>query len=95
LREGERPAPEHAHDRIRQAMIEEARPGLRIGYRLKHQRFAYRCAEPSRDIERVLFVLANMVESLSHAAAIRRPPRLSLAAAKEVAVRAVLAYLRL
>ena len=48
----------------------------------------------SRDIERVLFVLANMVESLSHAAAIRRPPRLSLAAAKEEAVRAVLAYLR-
>ena len=47
-----------------------------------------------RDIERVLFVLTHMVESLSHAAAIRRPPRLSLVAAKEEAVRAVLAYLR-
>ncbi len=47
-----------------------------------------------RDVERVLFVLPPMVEALSHAAAVRRPPRLTLAAAKEEAVRAVLAYLR-
>ena len=42
----------------------------------------------------MLFVLPHMVEALAHGAAQRRPPRLSLAAAKEEAVRAVLAYLR-
>jgi AcrR family transcriptional regulator len=47
-----------------------------------------------RDLDRVLFVLPHMVEALSHGAALRRPPRLSLAAAKEESVRAVLAYLR-
>jgi hypothetical protein len=46
------------------------------------------------DVECVLFVLPPMVEALSHAAPLRRPPRLTLAAAKEEAVRAVLAYLR-
>lgn len=47
------------------------------------------------DLDRILFVVPLMVEALSHGAALRRPPRLSLAAAKEEAVRAVLAYLRL
>jgi AcrR family transcriptional regulator len=47
-----------------------------------------------RDLEKTLFVLPHMVEALSHGAALRRPPRLSLAAAKEEAVRAVLTYLR-
>jgi AcrR family transcriptional regulator len=47
-----------------------------------------------RDVERVLFTLPPMVEALSHAAALRRPPKLSLGAATEEAVRAVLAYLR-
>ena len=46
-----------------------------------------------RDIDKVVFVVTNMVESLSHAALFRRPPRLSLAAAKAEIVRAVLAYL--
>jgi AcrR family transcriptional regulator len=46
-----------------------------------------------RDLDRMLFVLPHMVEALSHGAALRRPPRLSLAAAREEAVRAVLAYL--
>src|SRR5262245_1365993 len=44
------------------------------------------------DIERVLFVVTHMVDALSHGAALRRPQRLSLAAAKEEAVRAILAY---
>jgi AcrR family transcriptional regulator len=47
-----------------------------------------------RDLDRILFVLPHMVEALSHGAAYRRPPQLSLAAAKEEAVRAVLAYLQ-
>jgi AcrR family transcriptional regulator len=47
-----------------------------------------------RDLERVLFVVSHMIDALAHAAALHRPPRLSLAAAKEEAVRAVLAYLR-
>jgi len=46
-----------------------------------------------RDLETVVFVVTHMVEALSHGAVLRRPARLSLAAAKEEAVRAVLAYL--
>ena len=46
-----------------------------------------------RDLDMIVFIVTNMVEALSHAAVLRRPPRLSLAAAKEEAVRAVLAYL--
>jgi AcrR family transcriptional regulator len=46
------------------------------------------------DMDRILFVVPLMVEALAHGAALRRPPRLSLASAKEEAVRAVLAYLR-
>jgi AcrR family transcriptional regulator len=46
-----------------------------------------------RDPERVLFVVTHMVDALSHGAALRRPPQMSLAAAKEEAVRATLAYL--
>jgi len=49
--------------------------------------------KPARDLDRMLFVLTHMVEALSHGAVLRRPPRLSLAAAREEAVRAVLAYL--
>lgn len=47
-----------------------------------------------RNLDKVVFVVTHMVESLSHGAVLRRPPGLSLAAAKEEAVRAVLAYLR-
>jgi AcrR family transcriptional regulator len=47
-----------------------------------------------RDLDSVAFVVTHMVDALSHGAVLRRPPRLSLAAAKEEIVRAVLAYLR-
>jgi hypothetical protein len=47
-----------------------------------------------RDLDKVVFVVTHMVESLSHGAVLQRPPSLPLAAAKEEAVRAVLAYLR-
>jgi AcrR family transcriptional regulator len=49
--------------------------------------------KPGRDLDRLAFVVANLVDSLSHAALFRRPPRLSLAGAKEEVLRAVLAYL--
>jgi AcrR family transcriptional regulator len=45
------------------------------------------------DLDTVVFVVTHMVDALSHGAVLRRPARLSLAAAKEEAVRAVLAYL--
>ena len=48
---------------------------------------------PGRDLDDLAFVVANLVESLSHAALFRRPPRLSLAGAKAEVLRAVLAYL--
>jgi AcrR family transcriptional regulator len=46
-----------------------------------------------KDLDKVVFVVTNMVDGLSHGAVLRRPEGLSLAAAKEEAVRAVLAYL--
>jgi AcrR family transcriptional regulator len=53
-----------------------------------------RAARSPRALERSLFVLTHMIDALSHAAVHSRPPKLSLAAAKEEAVRAVLAYVR-
>jgi AcrR family transcriptional regulator len=47
-----------------------------------------------RDLDTVVFIVANMVEALGHAAAQRRPSGLRLADAKREAARAVLAYLR-
>ncbi len=47
-----------------------------------------------RNLDKVVFVVTHMVESLSHGAVLRRPRGLSLGAAKEEAMRAVLAYLR-
>jgi AcrR family transcriptional regulator len=46
-----------------------------------------------RDLDKLVFVVTHMVESLSHGAALRRPPGLSLTDAKEEAVRAIMAYL--
>jgi AcrR family transcriptional regulator len=46
-----------------------------------------------RDLDKVVFVVTNLVDSLSHAAALRRPQGLTLADAKAEAVRAVMAYL--
>jgi AcrR family transcriptional regulator len=48
---------------------------------------------PGHDVDRVVYMLTHMVQALSHAI-LSRPSRISLAAAKEEAVRAVLAYLR-
>jgi AcrR family transcriptional regulator len=45
-------------------------------------------------LERIAFVLSQIVEALAHGAVLRRPASLSLAVAKEESVRAVLAYLR-
>jgi AcrR family transcriptional regulator len=47
-----------------------------------------------RNLDKAAFVVAHMVESLSHGAVLQRPPGITLAAAKKEAVRAVLAYLR-
>jgi AcrR family transcriptional regulator len=46
-----------------------------------------------RDLDKVAFIVAHMVDSLSHGAVLRRPSGLSLTAAKDEAVRAILAYL--
>jgi AcrR family transcriptional regulator len=47
-----------------------------------------------RNLDKVVFVVTHMVESLSHGVVLRRPPGLSLKNATEEAVRAVMAYLR-
>jgi AcrR family transcriptional regulator len=46
-----------------------------------------------RDLDRIVFAVANMVDALAHAAALRRPAGMSLADAKAEITRAVLAYL--
>jgi AcrR family transcriptional regulator len=46
-----------------------------------------------RDLDKVVFVVTNMVDALSHGAALRRPAGLSLADAKAEITQAVLAYL--
>ena len=45
------------------------------------------------DLDKVVFVVTNMLEALSNGAVLRRPPGLSLTDAKAESVRAVLAYL--
>jgi AcrR family transcriptional regulator len=47
-----------------------------------------------RDLDKVVFVVTNMVDALSHGAALRRPAGLSLTEAKAEITRAVLAYLQ-
>jgi len=47
-----------------------------------------------RDLDRMAFVVGNLVDALSHAALLRRPAGMPLAQTKAEAVRAVLAYLR-
>src|SRR5260370_14897730 len=45
-----------------------------------------------RELEKAVFVVTHMVESLCHGAVMRRPAGVSLVEAKEETVRAVLAY---
>ena len=45
------------------------------------------------DLDTRAFVMANMLDALGHAAALRRPRRLSLATAKAESCKAILAYL--
>jgi len=65
-----------------------------------HGTFRLALASRAREIEnrsnldKVVFIVANMIDSLAHSAALRRPAGLSLSAAKEESVRAVLTYLR-
>lgn len=50
--------------------------------------------KPGRDLDKIVFVVTHMVESLSHGAVLRRPRGVSLADAKNETVGAVMAYLR-
>jgi Tetracyclin repressor-like, C-terminal domain len=49
--------------------------------------------ERSLDLDRLLFVVTHMLESLVHGVVLRRPPSLSLADATQEAVRALLGYI--
>jgi hypothetical protein len=65
---------------------------LRNAFQLAIDSHAHELVTPlPRD--RILFVLTQMVEALAHGAVLRRPTSMTLTAAKEEAVRAVLAYL--
>jgi AcrR family transcriptional regulator len=45
-------------------------------------------------LEKILFVVTHIIDALAHAAVLSRPSSLSLGAAKEESVRAIMAYLR-
>jgi hypothetical protein len=47
-----------------------------------------------RDLDRTLFVVTHMIDALAHGVVSGRPRGLSIAAAKDEAVRAILTYLR-
>jgi AcrR family transcriptional regulator len=66
---------------------------LQGAFRLALAARALRRRAPA-ELERRLFVVSHLIDSLAHAAALARPARLSLTAARHEAVRAVLAYLR-
>lgn len=53
----------------------------------------WRERKDARGLDTVVFMVTKMVEALSHAAVLERPPSVSLGDAKEETVRAVLAYL--
>jgi AcrR family transcriptional regulator len=47
-----------------------------------------------RDLDKIVFIVTHMVESLAHGAVLHRPSSVSLEEAKSEIVRAVIAYLR-
>jgi AcrR family transcriptional regulator len=53
-----------------------------------------RSSKLGQDMDKQAFIVAHMVDALSHGAILRRPRGLSLETAKEEAIRAVMAYLR-
>lgn len=65
---------------------------VRGALRLALSSRSHEFAGPLR-MERILFVLTQLVEALAHGSVLRRPAGLSLAAAKEESARALLAYL--
>lgn len=69
-------------------------PGLRLALRAVISDRAQEVT-PSRDVDRALFVVPNMMDALAHEAVLARPPQLSLADAKDEAARAVFEYLRM
>jgi AcrR family transcriptional regulator len=90
----------HAHDPVlhellaREIPLRAGRaPGLRLAL---HAVISDRAHEltSSRDVERTLFIVPNMMDTLAHEAVLARPPQLSLADAKDEAARAVSEYLR-
>jgi len=68
-------------------------PGLRLALRAIISDRAHEVTR-SRDVDRTLFNVPNMMDTLAHEAVLARPPQLSLADAKDEAARAVSEYLR-
>jgi AcrR family transcriptional regulator len=91
----------HTPDPELYALLDTEVPHRALGARSFHLRLrnALRLALSSRglsrrrELERTVFVVTNMVEALTHGAALDRPANISLAVAKEESVRAVVAYL--
>jgi AcrR family transcriptional regulator len=66
---------------------------LHGAFRLAIAARAHELKKNNRDFDKMAFVVAHMIESLSHGALYRRPPGLSMANAKAEIVHAILAYL--
>jgi AcrR family transcriptional regulator len=83
----------HVHELLSLEVPHRAEGAHSLEVRLANAlRLALGSAGAGPSLERRIFVLTHMVEALAHGAVLRRPPSLSFAAAREEAVRAVLAY---
>jgi AcrR family transcriptional regulator len=76
------------------------RPGASLDFALRlHGAFCLALSSHAADLplhrslDLTTFVVAHMIDSLCHGAVLRRPPGITLQAAHEEAIRAVLAYL--
>jgi hypothetical protein len=80
--DGTRPFAVRLHDTFKLAIASRA------------QELGPAATKTGRNLDKLVFVFAHMVESLSHGALFRRPHSISLAEAKSEGVRAILAYLQ-
>ena len=91
------------HPELHHLLLNEVphRPGKQLGFDVRlHNAFRLAFAsrqqavKKGRDLDKITFIVTNMVDGLCHAAVLERPAVLSLTEAKEEVVRAVMAYLQ-
>jgi AcrR family transcriptional regulator len=81
------------HRLLNRQIVDDVEGGLRAALRCVIHSRAHELKTP-RELERVLFVVPNMMEVLIHGSVLCRPQQWSLAAAKEEATYTIAHYLR-